>query len=237
MRDREAAARDRNAAGRDRAATTRDRAVERLERRATEVGSLEEALALLRQLRVAGAAFRGEAAMERLAAAEDRAGAAVDRKSAAADRRHSGMDELTGIFRRGRGELALEHELDRSRRSAGSMVLALIDVDRLKAVNDADGHAAGDTLLRDVAAAIISTMRSYDVTVRWGGDEFICALSDMTLPVAAERIAEIHAALAELHAGASISAGLAELEPDDTLESLIARADAALYRVKTDRAP
>ncbi len=230
-------ARDRSATARDRAANARDRAAEAQERRATEVGNLDEAIARLRELRISGAALRGEAAMERLAAAEDRAAAAADRKQAAADRHFSGMDELTGIFRRGRGELALHHEMDRSRRSGGSLVLALIDVDRLKAVNDSQGHAAGDALLRDVASAIVSTMRSYDVTVRWGGDEFVCALSDLTLAVAAQRLAEIQSALAGHRAGASISGGLAELEPDDTLESLIARADAALYRVKTDRVP
>jgi len=48
-------------------------------------------------------------------------------------------------------------------------------------INDNQGHAAGDALLRDVPTAITSTLRSYDVTVRWGGDEFVCALSDVTL--------------------------------------------------------
>lgn len=235
MRDRKAAARDRNAAARDRAATTRDRVAESLERAASEVGTLEDALTLLRELRISGASIRGEAAMERRAAAEDRAAAAADRKQAAADRRYSGMDELTGIFRRGRGELALEHEIDRSRRSGGSLMLALIDVDRLKAVNDSEGHAAGDALLRDVATAIVSTMRSYDATVRWGGDEFVCALSDLTFEVASQRVAEIQSELSARRPGASISAGLAVLEPDDSLETLIARADAALYQVKTAR--
>jgi diguanylate cyclase (GGDEF)-like protein len=237
IRDRNAAARDRTATARDRAASVRDRAAEAQERRALEVGDLDEAVTKLRELRISGASLRGEAAMERLAAAEDRAAAAADRKQAAADRRLSGMDELTGIFRRGRGELALNHEMDRSRRSGGSLVLALIDVDRLKVVNDSLGHAAGDALLRDVATSIVSTMRSYDVTVRWGGDEFVCALSDLTLAVACERMAEIQSALSDHAPGASISAGLAELAPDDSLESLIARADAALYRVKTHREP
>jgi diguanylate cyclase (GGDEF)-like protein len=235
MRDRNAATRDGNASARDKAATARDRTFQELEKQAAEVGTLEEAIALLRELRIAGASLRGEAAMERLHAAEDRAAAAADRKLAAADRRYSGMDELTGIFRRGRGELALDHEIDRSRRSGASLVFALIDVDRLKAVNDGEGHAAGDALLRDVATAIIASMRSYDVTVRWGGDEFVCGLSDVTLDVAEERVAGIQRALDDLRPGATVSAGLAALEPDDSLEALIARADAALYRIKSAR--
>jgi diguanylate cyclase (GGDEF)-like protein len=105
-------------------------------------------------------------------------------------------------------------------------------VDALKAVNDNNGHAVGDALLRDVARAITSAMRAYDVTVRWGGDEFVCALSEVTLDVAGGRIAEIERALELRRPGATISAGVAELTADDTLESLVARADAQLYRGK-----
>ena len=174
--------------------------------------------------------------MERRAAAIDRAAAAVDREQAAVDRGYAGLDELTGVFRRGTGELALTHEIHRSRRSGRPLVLSLIDVDGLKIVNDTEGHAAGDALLRDVVTAITSTMRSYDVTVRWGGDEFVCALSEVTLEAAVDRVGGIQHALERLRPGASISAGLAQLHEDDALESLIARADQALYRKKAERA-
>jgi diguanylate cyclase (GGDEF)-like protein len=112
----------------------------------------------------------------------------------------------------------------------------MIDIDRLKVVNDAGGHAAGDALLRDVSRAVIATLRGYDITVRWGGDEFVCALSDVDLATASERIVEIRAALDEMHPGASISAGLADLRPGDTLEAVIGRADEALYDIKRHRA-
>ena len=173
---------------------------------------------------------------ERDAAENDRAAAASDREHAAADRSYASLDELTGVFRRGAGELALSHEIDRARRSGRSLVLAVIDVDDLKALNDSRGHAAGDALLRDVPTAIISALRSYDVTVRWGGDEFVCGLSDVTMDEAAERIEEIHRSLGTRRPPASISVGLAELGTGDTLESLIARADVNLYRAKTNRA-
>jgi diguanylate cyclase (GGDEF)-like protein len=151
----------------------------------------------------------------------------------AVDRRYAGLDELTGIYRRETGALALAQQLDRSRRLQQPMVLAMIDVDALKAVNDAHGEAAGDALLRDVVTAITSTTRSYDVTMRWGGDEFICALSGVTPDVASERVAEIKRALDALRDDASLTAGLAELQDDDTLETLIARADTALDHAKT----
>jgi diguanylate cyclase (GGDEF)-like protein len=233
VRDLTAAARDRTAQARDAAADARDAAAEARELHTFEAGNLADVIAPLRALRHSGASWRQQSALERAAAAADREQAAADREQAAADRRYAGVDELTGVFRRGTGELALTHEIDRSRRSGRSLLLAIFDVDALKAVNDSQGHSAGDALLRDVATAIVSTMRSYDVTVRWGGDEFVGALSDVTLQVACNRVAEIQRALAERRPAASISAGLAELEPDDTLESLIARADTALYADKS----
>ena len=234
-RDLTAGVRDRSAQARDRAAEARDRAAEARERRALEAGDVEEAIAALRSVRLSGAALRERSARERAAAAVDRAAAAADRERAAEDRRHAGVDELTGVFRRGTGELALSHEIARSRRTKAPLVLALLDIDGLKRVNDAEGHAAGDALLRDVATAITTTMRAYDVTVRWGGDEFVCALSDTAPEVAAGRISAIQQALTALPSRPSISAGLAELGDDDDLESLIERADSALYRAKADR--
>jgi diguanylate cyclase (GGDEF)-like protein len=235
VRDVTATARDRIARARDVAADARDRAAEARERRAVGSGDVAVALLPLKEMRAAAAAVRRESAEERNAAASDRVAAAEDRRQAGLDRRVAGLDELTGVFRRGTGDLALAHEIDRSRRSRRALVLALIDVDGLKTVNDTEGHAAGDTLLRDVAQAITSTLRSYDVVVRWGGDEFICALSDVSLEVSSERIAEIRRALAIARDDASISIGLAELGEEDTLESLTARADIALYEAKTDR--
>ncbi len=96
-------------------------------------------------------------------------------------------------------------------------MLVLVDVDDLKAANDRHGHAAGDALLREVAMAITSAMRAYDVAVRWGGDEFVCALSDMTLDVAAERVAIIRRTLDERRSGASVSVGLTETDGHDPL--------------------
>lgn len=232
LRDLTAEARDRIAQARDDAAAARDRAAETREQRAAESGTVDDAMLALQQVRRATAGARQRAADERAAAAADRRAAADDREHAASDRRLGGLDELTGVFRRGMGELALVHEIARARRLGRRFVVAVLDVDELKDVNDRAGHAAGDALLRDVAIAITSTLRSYDITVRWGGDEFVCAMSDVTLDVAAERIAEIQRALNARSPAASISAGQARLRDDDTVDSVIARADAELYLAK-----
>jgi diguanylate cyclase (GGDEF)-like protein len=235
VRDVTAVARDRTARGRDEAAATRDSAAVAREHRAAEAGAPDDTVALLRTLRLSGASARGQAATDRDAAAADRQAAATDRQYAAIHRHLDGFDELTGVWRRGTGELTLAHEVERARRTGRSLVLAMLDVDALKVVNDADGHPAGDGLLREVAAAIVSTLRSYDVTVRWGGDEFVTAMSDVSVKVASDRIAEIQRALADSRPQASISAGCAELRDDDTLDSLVARAAAELSRGRGSR--
>ena len=230
VRDLTAAARDRTAQARDEAAAARDRAAEARERRAVEAGNLDDAVVTLRTLRISGASIRHQAALERKSAAGDRKAAAADREQAAADRADAGLDELTSVFRRGTDELALTDEIDRARRTGRSLVVAVIDIDALNAAKGDREHA---TLVHDVPRAITSTLHPYDVMVRWGGQEFVCALAEVTLAAASDRVAEIKAALEARRPGASISVGLAQLHDDDTLESLIARADTDLYRAKS----
>jgi diguanylate cyclase (GGDEF)-like protein len=235
-RDLTALARDRVAEARDHIAETRDHAAEaRLVESAggqSVERALADAMATVRLLRSAGARLRRQAAADRLASATDRERAASDRRQSAVDRRFAGVDDLTGVFRRGTGEVALHHELARARRSGRPLALAMIDVDGLKAVNDCAGHAAGDALLRSVATAIALSLRSYDVTVRWGGDEFVCALSNTTLDDAGRRIEDVKEALHAERPDASLSVGVAALQPDDSLEDLVSRSDGALYLVK-----
>jgi diguanylate cyclase (GGDEF)-like protein len=114
-------------------------------------------------------------------------------------------------------------------------VLAFADVDHLKAINDSRGHAAGDGMLIEVANALRGKLRSHDLIIRWGGDEFVCALPGLTMVDATKRLALVQAALAEGSERGSATVGLAELQRGDTPESLIARADAALYRERQGR--
>jgi diguanylate cyclase (GGDEF)-like protein len=139
---------------------------------------------------------------------------------------------LTGALRRGRGLVDLRQEIDRARRSDGALILAFVDVDGLKAINDTHGHAAGDRTLRVVAAALVGGLRSYDLVVRHGGDEFLCGLPGTDLAGAQRRFDAVARTLAEQNPGTSVSIGLAELATQDTLEALVARADAALYAAR-----
>jgi diguanylate cyclase (GGDEF)-like protein len=217
--------RDRTAERRDREADARDRAAERRDR--------ADGRSLLRDPERA-AGDRELAARDRRLAARDRRLAAHDRRRAARDRRQAGLDGLTGALRRERGLIDLQREIDRARRSDGRLVVAYVDVDGLKTINDDHGHAAGDQLLRDVAAALLNGLRSYDLVVRYGGDEFVCALPGTNLDGAKRRFHEVARELAEKNPGASISTGLAELADPDTLDDLTARADAALYAGRHD---
>jgi diguanylate cyclase (GGDEF)-like protein len=139
------------------------------------------------------------------------------------------VDELTGALRRGAGLAALQREIDRARRVAGrGLVLIFIDVDGLKTVNDRDGHAAGDERLRRTVAALRSRLRSYDLIVRYGGDEFLCVLTDTGLAEARRTAASLSEHVHHA-SGGTISVGLAELTAGDTVDALVQRADAELY--------
>jgi diguanylate cyclase (GGDEF)-like protein len=182
-----------------------------------------------------GATDRERAAADRQHAASDRIAAAQDRMEAKAELRRSQIDGLTGAFGRKLGMVALEREINRAQHANGRLVLAYVDVDGLKAVNDRHGHAAGDQLLRDVVIAIRAHVRSYDPVVRVGGDEFVCALGDTVPDDARRRFEQIAATIAEIQPLASISVGFAILRPEDTVERLIQRGDVALYEAKRAR--
>ena len=224
-RDRAADKRDRAAERRDRAAETRDRAADERERSSRRFSTSE---------REQAARDREEAAHDRAEASRDRERAGRDRRQAEHDRRHAGVDGLTGALRRDRGVVDLQLEVDRVRRSDGRLVLAFVDVDGLKVTNDAEGHAAGDQLLRDVAVALRTGLRSYDLVVRYGGDEFLCALPGTNFEGARRRFDEVARNLTERNPRASVSMGLAALEDGDTLDELTARADGALYAARRD---
>jgi len=121
----------------------------------------------------------------------------------------------------------------RAKRTGRLLVLAFVDVDGLKATNDSLGHAAGDQLLRAAVARIFTRLRSYDLIVRFGGDEFVCLLLDVNMPAAAERFEVIQEDLFQSQEG-SITVGLAEMRLDDSLEDLVAGADRALYHERKE---
>lgn len=216
--DRRAAAVDRReAASRATAALTRDHAAEARDAPSSHRG-FEEA-----------AGDRAGAALDRAAAALDRESSASDRHDAADRLRNAYRDELTGLLLRDPGRDQLSQSVDRAHRSGEALVFAFLDVDKLKRVNDVDGHAAGDDVLREVGLAIRQNLRSYDIAVRYGGDEFVCALPGAALDDAAQRLQDVTRQLSAAVADAKVSFGLAQLRPEETLEQVLARADADMY--------
>jgi diguanylate cyclase (GGDEF)-like protein len=231
LRDQNARQRDLTAEGRDREAEEREHDAEALARELSDTdprAALEAAVTA----RAHAAAARGQASADREQAARDRLAAARDRERFQDQLERTHLDELTGAYRRGMGEIVMRHEIERARRSNGDLVLAYVDVDGLKATNDRKGHAAGDDLLRDVVAALRSRLRPYDPLTRWGGDEFVCAVSSTSVKEAGQRFEEAREVLAAEKPGARFSFGLAALANDDTLEALLDRADRSLLRAR-----
>jgi diguanylate cyclase (GGDEF)-like protein len=245
-RDRACSERDSSLSEADQRISDRERVIAEREADAPHAPGLRAERDVLRGERAATSAararnaeIRADTSVRRLQATErcaedcDRARAVREAEKVALA--EAQFDDLTGTYRRTKGTVELQAEIDRAQRFGGRLVLAFVDVDGLKAHNDREGHAAGDKLLLDVVASIRANLRSYDPVMRFGGDEFVCALSDTDLDDARSRFATIRTTLGLAHPGGSISVGLAQLRPDDTLEKLMARGDAALREAKNSR--
>jgi diguanylate cyclase (GGDEF)-like protein len=150
-------------------------------------------------------------------------------------------DEHTGLFNSRHLWQQLELEVDRTARTRRPFSLVFIDLDHFKQVNDTRGHQAGSALLQEVGKVIRSCIRSLDVPVRYGGDEFVVLLPETGRAAAltvAERIRATMASTAflpEPGPGLTLTAsfGVATCPDDgDTAEKVVQAADAAMYRVK-----
>jgi len=213
---------------RDRAAEDRDVAAELRDKNALvrdESWTLQDSFAMLQR---SAAADRAAAEGDRMRSAENRAASAVDRSL-------SSFDELTGVYRRTSGMIEARRELARSRRLGQSLTLVFVDVDGLKALNDTSGHAAGDHLLSAVGREIRQALRAYDVTLRYGGDEFVCVLANVDAAEAAARFGRVNAALAAGYIPGSVSVGVAEAKEGETLDDLVGRADEVMYLGRKQR--
>lgn len=140
-------------------------------------------------------------------------------------------DPLTGLGNRRRWQEELPLAVERARRSGTGLAVALVDVDRLKQLNDTAGHRAGDDLLRAVARGFTSNLRTVDLACRIGGDEFATALPDTSADTAREALERLRSSLPS---GATCSIGLALWDGHESAEDLVQRADDALYRAKAD---
>ena len=149
-------------------------------------------------------------------------------------------DPLTGLPNRLLLDDRMEQCMARARRSGSGFAVLQIDLDRFKLINDLLGHAIGDTLLREVADRLKSSVRQTDTLARVGGDEFTLLLADVRNPGDAEKVAqdllrvlrEPFAALGnEIYVSASIGSALFPQDAGDPA-TLLRRADAAMYRAK-----
>lgn len=146
------------------------------------------------------------------------------------------IDELTGVLGRRAGLAALDDAIAAVKRfRRAQLVLAFVDVDRLKRINDTRGHAEGDLALMAVADALTHVLRRNDVVFRYGGDEFVCALPFVGMDLACRRMFEAWTIVDRIRL--SFSVGFAELAPEDDAAGLLARADECLYagRRRSDR--
>jgi diguanylate cyclase (GGDEF)-like protein len=116
-------------------------------------------------------------------------------------------------------------------------VLAVLDVDDFKRINDTYGHTSGDEVLKMVAETLTSAVRGDDIVARIGGDEFALIAQGLTLAQADRRMRSMMATLAEANVGmngahVTVSCGVAEYSAGDTAQSLMSRADEAVYDAK-----
>lgn len=142
------------------------------------------------------------------------------------------LDSLTGLYNRRSGELRLAEEVSRSQRHARPVTILLLDINALKTVNDTLGHPAGDEVIRQFAERLQKAIRGSDVAVRLGGDEFMVVLPEC-------KPDEVHLVLGRLmgkkvqfddHSiDLRFSAGWTDYIPGESVETLLKRADAALY--------
>jgi diguanylate cyclase (GGDEF)-like protein len=145
-------------------------------------------------------------------------------------------DSLTGIYNRGTFIDFSRKLLARQRREHSPVSLAMIDIDNFKDANDQFGHRVGDKVLGEIANVILDCIRDSDVIARYGGDELVLLLPDTELDVAEcvlERIRFIvESTIFTKIKNITVSIGVHQIAPHETLDDAIMKADIALYRAK-----
>lgn len=148
-------------------------------------------------------------------------------------------DELTGVFNRRHLMEAIRLEKQRIERNGNVFSICILDVDFFKKVNDAHGHLGGDQVLMAVADAAAKALRETDHFGRYGGEEFACLLTDTPLEGALVTAERIRTSVAALRFPAmspdlriTVSVGIADCMPDESVTSAFKRADDALYDAK-----
>jgi diguanylate cyclase (GGDEF)-like protein len=144
-------------------------------------------------------------------------------------------DSLTGLWNRRAFEVVVETQQQIARREKRSLSLVIMDIDRFKRINDEHGHQRGDEVLKAIADLLTSQFRKVDAVCRIGGEEFVVVLNDTDLERAVELAEKLRQRLEETLLSdlpVTASFGVAANRDDDTVRSLLSRADQALYRAK-----
>ncbi len=155
------------------------------------------------------------------------------------------LDPLTGVLNRRAFIERIEGEINRTVRGSAPLSLILTDIDHFKQINDTYGHQAGDLVLRHFTEQLSGSARSYDFVGRYGGEEFVVCLSganDHQAKLVAERIRKGVEEMTimppnrsqSIQITASFGVASYELESDESVDSLIRRADEAMYRAKRE---
>lgn len=157
-------------------------------------------------------------------------------------RAESMTDALTGIANRKKFDATMERETVATRQSSEELCLLLCDIDYFKKFNDTHGHQTGDQVLRLVAGILKNSVKGRDLAARYGGEEFAVILPNTSLHDASTVADQIRRAVAnkelvkkstgEKLGRITLSIGVATLHANDTIESIIARADKCLYAAK-----
>jgi len=149
--------------------------------------------------------------------------------------RLSTIDPLTGLFNRRLAEQRLTGEINRSERHSYPLTVVVFDLNGFKQVNDTYGHAAGDEILKAFAGRLTSAIRTSDLAVRLGGDEFMAVLPECLpaqLPQLLARLTPLEVSYNGIRLAVTTSAGWAGHERGEAAEHLIERADRILYENK-----
>jgi diguanylate cyclase (GGDEF)-like protein len=150
-------------------------------------------------------------------------------------------DKVTGLNNRHAGETLFAQAIRETFREQGKLSIILFDIDHFKRINDEHGHLAGDAVLASIAETVHSCLREADSITRWGGEEFLVILKDCEIEDAfqiAEKIRLSVAAKAVVFQNttifANISLGTAQWQTDESGETLLMRADNAMYKAKSN---
>nr|WP_315185109.1 GGDEF domain-containing protein [uncultured Albidiferax sp.] len=148
-------------------------------------------------------------------------------------------DELTGTANRRFMTELMREEIQRADRTGATLMVAILDIDYFKRVNDSYGHQAGDRCLQEFARVVQSSIRTTDRLARWGGEEFLILLADTDFALALAclervrtQVAQTVVSLGEIDIRITVSIGVTQFQTGDSIEQTINRADLALYAAK-----